>query len=162
MPLVEVEAHYEFPREVWAWADERVIRARSITSAAKRAHHYWAHVEPPAVGVPWRLVATTDREQLEYISEVIWYETDFGTYPTDAVPMRDLDANEWVLAGPQLHQVYQVMHPLTRDGLYAWNVAGEWIPLDEPATLEDRSAAGFVLFTGDPRAPFRRIIPTGR
>lgn len=160
--LVEVEALYEWPRHVWSLADERNLRARSLNSAARRAHHYWAQVEPPVIGVPWRLVATDGREVLEWDSEVIWYETDFGAYPTDGVAMRDLDTNEWVLAGPELRQVYQVMHPLTRDGLYCWNVAGEWIPLNQRVSLEDRSAAGFVLFTGDPRSPLRRIIPTGR
>ena len=158
--LVEVEAHYEWPRDVWALADERRLSARNIQVAAKRAYHYWSHIEPPAVGVPWRLVATTDRHQLELESEVIWYETDHGLYPTDAVAMRDLCVNEWVLAGHQLRQVYQIMRGLTRDGLYAWDVAGDWIPLNQRATLEERSAAGFVLFTGDPRTPLRRIIST--
>lgn len=160
--LVDIQAHYEWPADVWVLTDAREIRARNITVAAKRAHHYWAQVEPPVVGVPWRLVALTDRDQLEWDSDVIWYETDHGTFPTDAVAMRDLEPNEWVLGGEQLRQVYQVVQHLTRDGLYAWDINGDWIPPDVAATLEDRSAAGFVLFTGDPRQPLRRLIPTGR
>src|SRR5215204_2268666 len=112
---VAVEALYEYPADVWILADERELRARSLNSALRRAHHYWAQVEPAVVGLPWTLVVDNGRDRVEYESEVIWYETDHGTFPTDGVAMRDLDVNEWVLAGPGLRRVYQIMQPLTRD-----------------------------------------------